>query len=349
MDKVQRARFLQSLVAQVRKQEYPYEPRPPKKMDWKSYTLAQVNEVNDMLCMIRDIVDAAWRRLEPTLRVGNRPGLPAVPPQDLAKAILVQQYFGVSNREAEGLMLLFGEKLGLSRSFSYKSVERAYENKDVRRVLDDIFALTQAPVAGLEHSQAVDGTGIPTTNKVNYESLGKNGKKAGFEKVVTSIGTRFKLYASVVPAESRDDNENLYFPAVINDLARLTDTHLVLADAGFLSRRNCGLVDSIGAQPRIMPRRDSTFKRKGGDAYIRMMQGFVRDTQGWLGEYHMRSVAESGYSAEKRANPNPVRRRIHGRKQTEIVARFCNENLRRLCYLRYLEDISVDFTRAGWS
>lgn len=345
MDSEQRVNFFRSLIQQVRKQEFPYEPRAPKKMDWKSYTMAQISEVNDMLCMIRDIVDAAWRRLETRLREEAGPGLTPVPAPDLAKAVLVQQYFGVSNREAEGLMLLFKEKLAVSRDFSYKSIERAYENQDVRRILDEVFALTQTPVEGLETSQAVDATGMPTTSKVNYEAVGKHTKRAGFEKIVTSIGTQFKLYSSVIPMEHRDDSETLYFPAVMNDLRQHTGIQFVLADSAYISRKNCDLVESIGAKPRMMPKSNATLARRGGDAYTHMAWEFMRDTQGWLRDYHLRSIAESGYSAEKRANPNPIRRRIHGRKQTEMRARFCNENLRRLCYMRYLDDISVDFTR----
>jgi len=337
--------FLRALVRQVRKQEFPYERRPKKGIDWSAYDRAQVHEVRDMLLLIRDVVDAAWRRLEPSLGEGPNPGLPAVPVPDLAKAVLVQQYFGVSNREAEGHVLLFQEVLGIARPFSYKSVERAYGNADVRRVLDELFRLTQLSVEGRETGQAPDGTGMPTSQKVNYESAGRTGRKAGFEKVLTSVGTTYGLYASVVPMEDPDDGESPYFPRVVRDLARYRRLAFVVGDSAFLSRRNCDLVESLGAEPRFLPKVTSNLKRFGSDAYVRMLLGFVRDPQAWLREYHVRSLAESGFSAVKRRDPRPLRRRLKERKDVEIEARFDVANLRRLCYLRYLEGIWLDYRR----
>lgn len=47
---------------------------------------------------------------------------------DPAKAVLLQQYFGVSNRVTEGLVKLFREKMQIEQKFSYKTIERAYNN-----------------------------------------------------------------------------------------------------------------------------------------------------------------------------------------------------------------------------
>jgi hypothetical protein len=38
----------------------------------------------------------------------------------------MQTYFGVPNRVADGLLLLFGEKLGISQSLYYKTIERGW-------------------------------------------------------------------------------------------------------------------------------------------------------------------------------------------------------------------------------
>jgi len=343
VNREQRRDFLRALVRQVRDHDFPYEARTPRGVDWSAYDKAQIHEVRDMLLLIRDVVDAAWRRLEPSLGSGTNPGLPAVPIADLAKAVLVQQYFGVSNREAEGLVLLFQEQLGLTRTFSYKSVERAYGNPDVRRVLDELFRLTQLPVLDRETVQAVDGTGMPTSQKVNYESVGRKGRKGGFEKVLASLGTTYGLYASVIPLEGPDAGESPSFRAVARDLARYTDLKFVVGDAAFLSRRNCTLVASLGAQPRFFPKVSSNLKRFRSGAYVRMLHRLVRDPQTWLREYHVRSLAESGFSSVKRRDPRPIRRRLKERKDVEVEARFDVANLRRLCYLRYLEGIAVDY------
>ena len=39
----------------------------------------------------------------------------------------MQAYFGMPNRVAQEFLRLFGEKLGISSEFSYKTIERGYD------------------------------------------------------------------------------------------------------------------------------------------------------------------------------------------------------------------------------
>jgi hypothetical protein len=125
-------------------------------------TGAQINEINDMLLLIRESVDEAALRLGIEEIPQKGPGRPPNPPSDLAKAVLMQQYFCVSNRTAEGLVKLFMEKMGIRNIFSYKTIERAYEDPLVVLILQEIFKLTQEPVKKKEHVFSPDGTGLPT-------------------------------------------------------------------------------------------------------------------------------------------------------------------------------------------
>lgn len=105
-----------------------------------------------MLLLIKKVVDKAESNLnlqEAQDTVG--PGRPRNSPSDEAKVILLQQYFCVSNRVAAGYALLFKEKLNLKKTFSYKTIERAYENSEVTLVLQEVFKLTQSPVSHREH------------------------------------------------------------------------------------------------------------------------------------------------------------------------------------------------------
>ena len=69
---------------------------------------------------IRDLVEEADRRIKERTPPGKRgPGRPPTDPADVAKALLLQTYADASNRATEGLLLLFREKLGISRHFSY--------------------------------------------------------------------------------------------------------------------------------------------------------------------------------------------------------------------------------------
>ncbi len=146
-----------------------YEPRAPAKIDWGLYDIAQTREIADTLELTRHMVDAAESRLlSRAAHRARKRGRPPTPAADIAKVLLMQTYFGVPNRVAEGLLQLFGEKLGISREFSYKTIERGYDRKTVNALLDEVMTLTNAPVQGLEKVFAPDGTGMPASGKENY-------------------------------------------------------------------------------------------------------------------------------------------------------------------------------------
>ena len=51
----------------------------------------------------------------------------------------MQAYFGMPNRIAQGFPSLFWEKLGISSEFSYKTIERGYDPKRTKKVLDEVL------------------------------------------------------------------------------------------------------------------------------------------------------------------------------------------------------------------
>jgi hypothetical protein len=179
-------RELRELVSSVRDGTFHYyyydEGRPPPKrsLDWSSYDEAQSREVSDMLALIKRFVELATGRVPPEEyeRSRRRSGRPiTIPPSDVAKALLLQSYFGVSNRVAADLVDLFKEKLGISRAFSYKTIERGYDPSLVTRVLQEVFRLTNEYGNAKEDTFSFDGTGDITSSKANYESARSEQRK----------------------------------------------------------------------------------------------------------------------------------------------------------------------------
>jgi len=79
--------------------------------------------------------------------------------------VLMAQYFGLSNRVAQGYMILFKEKIGLTTTYSYKTIERAYSDMETRQILEEVFELTNVPVQDLEHEFGSDATGLSILSK----------------------------------------------------------------------------------------------------------------------------------------------------------------------------------------
>ena len=86
-----------------------------KERKWHDYDQAQVNEIADVLETIKDVVNMASSRVPEEKRGAGRPPVYA---SDIVKVMLMQAYFGMPNRVAQGFLRLFGEKLGISYGFS---------------------------------------------------------------------------------------------------------------------------------------------------------------------------------------------------------------------------------------
>jgi len=333
-----------TLMQQLKDDEFKYVPRDEKKIDWSKYDKTQINEINDMLLLIRDAVDEASLRLGIDEILKNAgPGRPPNHPADLAKAVLMQQYFCISNRMAEGLVKLFKEKMRVKNTFSYKTIERAYEDSLVTLILQEVFKLTQEPAREKEHVFSPDGTGLSMSMKQNWENdRRKGGKKKGYEKMITMVGYTYKLFSAFELTKNPEDNESPYFePLLLGTAACYERIDSVSADSAYLSRHNCDLVTDVGAAPRIYPKKGITLKRRGSKAWTKMLLSFIDDPQKWLREYHQRSISETAFSVFKKDFPIPLRRRIKLRRRQEAFTRVCNYNLKRLCYLKYIEEISA--------
>lgn len=342
MDSKQRK--LDRLIKELKDKEFKYVPREEREINWSRYDDAQLNEINDMLLMIRDTVDGAAFRLGIKDAEFEGPGRPPYPPEDLAKAILMQQYFDVANRGAAGLVLLFKEKMRIKQAFSYKSIERAYDNPLVTLILNEVFKMTQEPVKELEHDFSADGTGLSTSVKQNWaRDKDDEEKRAVFDKMVAMVGTTYGLISSVELPDNPMAHDSPFLPRLLQETAgNYSSVDLVCLDKAFLSRDNCDLIEGVGAIPRISLKRGITLKRQGSWAWAEMLLDFIEDPQEWLREYHRRSISETTFSVYKRDFPQ-LRRRITQRRKKEAFTRVCDYNMKRLCYLRYLKGLAVSW------
>jgi len=346
-----------AVLSSVRSRTFPYVPKKPAGTSWARYDEAQENEYPGVIRLVARMVDAASLSYE--LVRHDAAGRSCSRSDDIAKFVLAQQYEGRSDRVSIGYLRMMRRHLRAHGSVSYKTLENAYDDPDIIAILNDVFFLTQLPVKDLEHEFASDGTCHPTTIKQNWESskdeilrLAKK-KRAGakqrrrheFEKTVLAVGTTFKIIASFARTKSPFSNECPYLRPLLRQVVELyAMIAKVCADSGLLSRENCTLIEDVGAVPRILPKTNVTLNARGSQAWKRMLMEFLEDTQGWLREYHSRSIVETVNSTLKRLF-GPLMKRLVERKATEILARICVYNIRQLVYLKYTRGINPNAIR----
>ena len=285
----------------------------------------------------------------------------------------MQAYADASNRLAEGLLLLFREKLGISCHFSYKTIERGYDREPVNKILDEIVVITNESIEGKEVTFSFDGTGFSASNKENYadkrhkQNSKKGNKKVkstssaiptekeqaddsfpksnstakkGFSYAVMGVGVQYKLISGISISPDHSIGETTMFPGAFG---QTLDCHPnlngVLGDGIYGCRWITDLVSANNATPHFLPRSNVTFKSKGAIGWYDMLYSLWEDPQEWLKEYHMRSISETVNSMVKCRFGAPLKKKLDSRKETETRLKLVGHNIRRVGYLEVMGDV----------
>lgn len=345
----QRTLILQEYAVEARKKGF-YKKKKPHPRCWWRYDAAQAHEACDVMDSIGAGVDGVSQDLAPYLarpRGRNRGrGRPGKDPSDLAKAVLLQQYVETSNRPLAGALSLYREKLGIKDGLGYKDVERAYGNPDVAVLVLGLFELSVRAVRD-EREFSVDGTGLSTSMKDNWESYlysrkGEKKRYSVFEKIVCVVGQRYGVVSAFRVLESMHGNESPALRPLVEDVVdRHGGMDLMSGDSAFFSRENCGLVAGAGGVPRFYPRKNASLKSLGVKDYQDMLLAFIDDPQEWLEDYFKKAASEWTFSSLKRRYLRPLSREIGSRRKLEVLARICVYNLIRLSYARWTKDLQI--------
>lgn len=339
---------LTQLIQDVKAKKFKYIPKSKKPIDWSGYNAAQYHEMNDFLILVRILVDELKLELGANIQRGSV-GHPRASCFDKAKAILVQQYFQVSNRETAGLLLLFKEKLNIRELISYKAVERAYEDPYVIALFRLLLEKTNQPIIGKETKFAGDGTGIPTTIKHNYANDRGDAKQMKlYDRMICVLGTEYKIISAVVITDGQDNESPFVKPLLQETHKTHKQIDIFAYDGAAYSYDIMEYSESIGAKPRIMPPLNAVLRSTGCMAKKRMLLGFLNNTQEWLEEYHIRSTTESRNSVDKRIDTRPLLKKIECRRHTEAYARTLKYNIRQLVYIHYANNVNVKWLNRGF-
>ena len=325
-----------------------------RRRNWHDYDRAQVNGIADVLETIRDIVNIAASRI-PERKRG--PGRPPVPSQDIVKVMLMQAYFGMPNRIAQGFLRLFGEKLGISSGFSYKTTKRGYDPERTKNILDGVLKIMNETGNPLEKTFSTDGTGDPNTMKVNYETRRSQQRidkeknkdmksdafphtegKHDFQHSSFSSGVHTKIISGLYTTDDHSVGELSMFPDIMTQTIDMCpQIEIMLGDALYSNRKICSITEGYGMTPYFLPKTNAMFRAKGVESWKTMLYGFKDNTQEWLEQYHMRSISESVNSMMKRKMPVKVRKKLPLRKNTEEILKINMHNLRQYSYMRHTE------------
>lgn len=292
-----------------------YEYEEPRAISWPEYSLSQIEDAKEILEFIRDSVDKAEY-----LNLKGKVGRPLTNPKDLAKAILMCEALGFTEREAQGWLSIIGPFLGIRQRLDDRTIGDAYDKIEVVHILKQVFEKSKTSDGILSG----DGTGLETSRKQNYE----NNKKTG-DYMTSIVDSREIVQAFDISGEQECKAMHELIDKVYGNSLRL--------DAGFNDRELVSEIAEKSMTPYVFPKKNNDMN--GRLAWKLMYMELFLDVMAWLTEYHLRSHAESFHSSFKRRNKVLMKRRPMC-QLSQITARIILHNRRRLSYFNKLAKAS---------
>jgi len=282
-----------------------YEHKKPRAINWNAYTLSQINEAKEVLLFIKNAVDNC---ILPTKHAGKPTNY-----RDLAKAVLISEALGFTERKAQGWLELLGHFAGISEILDDRVIGKSYSKPDVAFILKQVFDKTKNSDGKL----MVDGSGLETSRRQNY---GLNRKTT--KEFLTSIIDSREIVQEF-DFSGRDEQIAMF------DLVEKVDGDSLRLDAGFNNHELAKKIVEKNIIPYVYPKKINNIN--GSRGWSEMYLDFFKDIIAWLTEYYQRVHCESFHSAFKRVYGILSKINTHS-KFVQVTARIILHNRARLSY-----------------
>ena len=300
------------IVPLLREKDF-YEHKELRPISWPEYTRSQILDVKENLNFIRDSVDSC-----DYLEFKGKVGRPLTDPKSLAKAVLIVEAFGFTEREAQGWLEILGPFVGIHEHLDDRVIGDAYEKPEVFYILKQVFGKSKTSDGILSG----DGTGLETSRKQNYETDKKTG-----EYMTSIVDSREIVQAFDISGKQECQ--------AMHDLIEQVEGDSLRLDAGFVDRELTRKIAELGMIPYIFPKKNINLN--GSVAWKNMYLELYYDVWQWLKEYHQRSHTESFHSSFKRKN-NILMKRRPTSQLTQTTARIIIHNRRKQTYYNKLKN-----------
>jgi len=287
-----------------------YEYKEPREINWNAYTLSQINDAKETLLFIKREVDKC--RLFP-----KKAGRPS-DYKALAKAVLICEALGFTERKAQGWLELLGPFAGIYKNLDDRVIGNAYNKPEVAFILKQIFDKNKDSNGKLMG----DGSGLETTRKQNY-GLDKKSTKEFLTSIVDS-----REIVQAFDFSGKDECKAMH------SLIEEVNGKSLCLDAGFVDRELVRKIVYLNIVPYVYPHKNNNIN--GSEAWREMYLEFFTDVIAWLTEYYQRVHCESFHSAFKRVYGIVSKIRNHS-KFVQVSARIILHNRARLSYLNKAE------------
>ncbi|MDD5417206.1 MAG: transposase [Candidatus Aenigmarchaeota archaeon] len=302
-------------------------PKPKKSysQDWSSYNAYQTQEK----IMFMKILNSAVNELQIEYKYcGN--GRPNYALDDMIKICCIKVFNGFSQRRTM-YEINVAHALGFIHAVPhYNSIGNYFNDAEVTEWLQKLYKLIATPLVSVESNFATDATGFSLPHKEKWASLvRKHVRMRDYKKLHIVCGVLTNVITSATVTEGTR-NDTTQFETLVKSTSSYFKIREMYADGGYLSRKNCEIIKSVGGSPYIMPRKNTrlgTLQNKGTTAWRDMLKVWKNNEELFREHYHKRSNVESTFSMMKRKFLPYVRSKNSKSQENEILCKVVVHNI----------------------
>lgn len=253
-------------------------------------------ETRTVFRMIDEDVDKASE----LITINQQNGRPMKDRVMLTKLHLIQQLFNLTNRQMESFtdILIFAK----TETFSYKTIERAFDDPVVRMIIHNLFVLSAGEPRDIDSS--ADGTGISLTISKHYRT-----ERESDLKNEEDTNKKRKQYLYTVAIIDLDTNLYVGYATGFKSEKRLfKQAKQMLTENGFgiksirldkyYSYQSILKEFNKTTTVYIIPKKNATIK--GSFEWKKILKRFINNKLEYLAEYYKREKSESANSKDKK-------------------------------------------------
>jgi transposase len=299
--------------------------KPTFRQDWPSYARAQKVEkrrIQELLC---DLTSRLPERERPPSRRGPKPHLV----RDAVFAMALKVFCGLSSRRTHTDLEIAFEKGYTSKQVPGAKVTAFFEDPYFTPVLKDLIAFSASPLRPLETKFAIDSSGFSSCRYEDYYDFkhgsGMPRRRCAWVKchVASGVETNCVTAVRILDKDAADSPE--FIPLLKETRKGGFTIEEVSADKAYASYDNFEEIAACGAQGYIAFKSNTTGGVRGH--FEKAFHLFLANRDEYLSHYHLRSNAESTFSAVKRKFGASVMSLTDTAMVNECLTKFLCQNL----------------------
>jgi transposase len=295
--------------------------RPTYRQNWPLYNLAQQTEKHRFQELLFDLC----RGIEEPDRKG-KPGQKPHTLRDQVFAACYKVFSGFSSRRFSCDIADAFEQGYTARLVPGAKTPAFFENSALRPILVHLIQQSALPLRTIETKFAPDSTGFSASRFVRWFDE-KYGERSGRDwvKAHCIFGVKTHIITHI-EIGARDAGDSPFFRPLVDQTAKNFKIEEVSADKAYLSHENLAIVDRLGGTA-FVPFKSNSGPGEDGSLWNKMYGYYQFRREEFLGHYHLRSNAESGFSMVKAKFGDSVRSKIEVAMVNEALCKVLCHNL----------------------